>query len=261
MKRSQFSSFILHASSLEEEGYARGFRCVAGLDEAGRGPWAGPVVAAAVALPRGLSDPEIRDSKLLAAGKRQELAARIKERAVAWGVGIVGPEEIDRINILQASLLAMAMAFEQLSPIPDCLLIDGPHQIPVEFLRRVQKVQGVPFGSEPQGRRQDVQSVEDGLNDLNGLERFERPPVQRAIIKGDQLSISIAAASIVAKVARDEMMVEYDKLYPEYGFGRHKGYGSPAHMAALSRCGPCPIHRRSFRPVREWLNCGQNSRD
>ena len=158
MKRSQFSSFILHASSLEEEGYARGFRCVAGLDEAGRGPWAGPVVAAAVALPRGLSDPEIRDSKLLTPGKREELAARIKERAVAWGVGIVGPEEIDRINILQASLLAMAMAFEQLSPIPDCLLIDGPHQIPVEFLRRVQKVQGV----------QDVQSVEDGLNDLNG---------------------------------------------------------------------------------------------
>ncbi|MBI1993902.1 MAG: ribonuclease HII [Deltaproteobacteria bacterium] len=152
----------------------------------------------------------------------------------------------------------MAQAFMQLAPAPDCLLIDGPHQIPLEFLRGVQKVQDVPFGSEPfgrasrsrpQGRRQDVQN---GLNDLNGLKRFELLPIQRAIIKGDQLSVSIAAASIVAKVARDEMMVEYDKLYPEYGFGRHKGYGSPAHMAALSRCGPSPIHRRSYRPVREW---------
>ncbi len=243
---------IAHPSALEEEAYGRGFRWVAGLDEAGRGPWAGPVVAAAVVLPRGLSDPGIRDSKLLTAGKREEMAVRIRESAVAWGVGIVEVEEIYRINILNASLLAMAHAFEELNPLPDCLLIDGPHQIPLEFLRRVQKVQGVPFGSEPPGRRQDVQSVEDGLNDLNVLERFERPPVQRAIIKGDQLSISIAAASILAKVARDRIMMEYDSLYPEYGFGRHKGYGSPAHMAALSRCGPCPIHRRSFRPVREW---------
>ena len=126
------------------------------------------------------------------------------------------------------------MAFEQLSPIPDCLLIDGPHRIPLEFLK-----------AEGGGRKAE-----------GGDSSFILPPsslpFQRAIIKGDQLSISIAAASIVAKVARDEMMVEYDKLYPEYGFGRHKGYGSPAHMAALSRCGPCPIHRRSYRPVREW---------
>jgi ribonuclease HII len=235
MKRNQFSSFILHPSSLEEEGYARGFRCVAGLDEAGRGPWAGPVVAAAVVLPRGLSDPEIKDSKLLTAGKREELAARIKERAVAWGVGIVGPEEIDRINILKASLLAMAQAFKRISPLPDYLLIDGPHEIPHSLL-----VDSLTRYSN------DDYTDNDYTNNVF--------PVQRAIIKGDQLSISIAAASIVAKVARDEMMVEYDKLYPEYGFGRHKGYGSPAHMAALSRCGPSPIHRRSFRPVRESLN-------
>lgn len=212
---------------------------MAGLDEAGRGPWAGPVVAAAVVLPRGLSDPEIRDSKLLTPGKREELAARIKERAVAWGVGIVGPEEIDRINILKASLLAMAQAFMQLAPAPDCLLIDGPHQIPVEFFEAI-------------GNGQQALGGEGLLPNASCL--MPALPVQRAIIKGDQLSISIAAASIVAKVARDEMMVEYDKLYPEYGFGRHKGYGSPAHMAALSRCGPSPIHRRSYRPVRESLN-------
>lgn len=275
MKRSRGERRLFHPSSLEagrfeEEGYARGFKYVAGLDEVGRGPWAGPVVAAAVILPReflvsgfalgttrsfdGLRiDPEqgrrvktrnskleIKDSKLLTARKREELAPWIKEKAIAWGLGIVGPEEIDRINILNASLLAMAMAFKQIQPLPDCLLIDGPHKIPLEYLRSVQKVQ-------------EVQDVQSDLNDLNGFERFEQMPFQRAIKKGDRLSISIAAASIVAKVARDQMMVEYDRLYPEYGFGRHKGYGSPAHWAALNRYGPSPIHRRSFRPVREWM--------
>ena len=224
----------MNAGALEEEGYGRGFKCVAGLDEVGRGPWAGPVVAAAVVLPRGVSHPGIKDSKLLSARKREALAPWIKENAVAWGLGIVSVEEIDKINILQASLLAMSLAFSQLRPVPDCLLIDGPHKIPLDFLRRVQKVQ-------------DVQ------NDLNGFERFEQMPFQRAIKKGDRLSVSIAAASIVAKVARDRMMVEYDRLYPEYGFGQHKGYGCATHLAALSRYGPSPIHRRSFRPVREWL--------
>lgn len=224
-------------SSLEEEGYARGFKCIAGLDEVGRGPWAGPVVAAAVILPRGLTHPEIKDSKLLTARKREALGPWIKERAVAWGLGMVGPEEIDRINILNASLLAMSVAFKQLRPLPDYLLIDGIHKIPWDFLRRVQKVQ-------------DVQS---DLNDLNDFKPFEQMPYQRAIKKGDRLSISIAAASIVAKVARDQMMMGYDRLYPEYGFGQHKGYGSPTHLAALIRFGPSPIHRRSFRPVRECL--------
>lgn len=218
------------SEQFEEEGYARGYQSVAGLDEVGRGPWAGPVVAAAVIFPRGIRDPEIKDSKLLTARKREELATRIKESAVAWGLGIVGPEEIDRINILNASLLAMSIAFKQLRPLPDYLLIDGNHKIPVEFFK-------------DEGERMRAEAT---------------PPYQRAIKKGDQLSISIAAASIVAKVARDQMMMGFDKLYPEYGFARHKGYGCPAHLAALGHYGPAPIHRRSFRPVRERLaNVGE----
>ena len=209
----------MNAGALEEEGYGRGFKYVAGLDEVGRGPWAGPVVAAAVVLPRGVSHPGIKDSKLLSARKREALAPWIKENAVAWGLGIVSVEEIDKINILQASLLAMSLALREIRPLPDYLLIDGPHEIPAEYLK-------------------------------TGVEVL---PHQRAIKKGDRLSVSIAAASIVAKVARDQMMVEYDRLYPGYGFGQHKGYGCPVHLAALSRYGPSPIHRRSFRPVREWL--------
>lgn len=208
----------MNAGALEEEGYGRGFKYVAGLDEVGRGPWAGPVVAAAVVLPRGVSHPGIKDSKLLTARKREALAPWIKENAVAWGLGIVSVEEIDKINILQASLLAMSLALREIRPLPDYLLIDGNHKIPVEF-----------------------------LSDPHAL------PFQRAIKKGDRLSVSIAAASIVAKVARDRIMVEYDRLYPEYGFGQHKGYGCAMHLAALSRYGPSPIHRRSFRPVRECL--------
>lgn len=219
---------------LEEEGYSCGFHCIAGLDEVGRGPWAGPVVAGAVILPRGVSHPDIQDSKLLTSRKREALAVWIKERAVAWGLGIVSPQEIDQINVLKASLLAMAYATMQLEPTPDCLFIDGPHKIPLDFLQRVQKVQ-------------DVQH-------LNGFKRFEQMPSQRAIKKGDRLCVSIAAASIIAKVARDGMMREYDKLYPEYGLGQNKGYGSPVHLAALNRHGPSPIHRRSFRPVRECLS-------
>src|SRR3990167_5149180 len=222
----------MNAGALEEEGYGRGFKCVAGLDEVGRGPWAGPVVAAAVVLPRGVSHPGIKDSKLLSARKREALAPWIKENAVAWGLGIVSVEEIDKINILQASLLAMSLALREIRPLPDYLLIDGNHKIPVEFLLRVQK----------------VQDVQNDLNDLNSFKPFEQMPYQRAIKKGDRLSVSIAAASIVAKVARDRMMVEYDRLYTEYGFGQHKGYGCPVHLAALSRYGPSPIHRRSFRP-------------
>lgn len=218
---------------LEEEGYALGFKHIAGLDEVGRGPMAGPVVAAAIILPRYKRHPGIKDSKLLTAEKREELAAWIKENAVAWGVGIVDVEQIDLINILKASLLAMAHAFKRLSPMPDYLLIDGSHPIPVDFLREAPTLEAVQ-------------------NELNSLRRVEPVPSQRAIHKGDRLCVSIAAASIVAKVERDRLMMEYDSLYPEYGFGQHKGYCCPIHLAALSRYGPSPIHRRSFRPVREY---------
>ncbi len=257
----------LRPGELEEEGYGRGFRCVAGLDEVGRGPLAGPVVAAAVVLPREFPvsdfgmrghsgvDPsmnsgstrnsklEIKDSKLLTAKEREILSVWILENALSWGLGVVSHDEIDRLNILQSSLLAMAQAVKQLDPVPDYLLIDGPHKIPLEYLRRVQKVQGV----------QEVQDVQTDLNELSGFKPFEQMPYQRAIKKGDRLCLSIAAASIVAKVARDRMMTEFDKLYPEYGFGKHKGYSSPFHLAALGRHGPSPIHRASFRPVRDCL--------
>jgi ribonuclease HII len=212
---------------LEEKGYARGLKHVAGLDEVGRGPWAGPVVAAAVIFPRGVLHPDIRDSKLLPAKKREELALWIKQEAVAWALGIVSPEEIDRINILRASLLAMSVAVARLRPMPELLLIDGQHKIPLDFFKAT---------GEEESRGTACRAPTDC-------------PKQQAIIKGDLVCHSIAAASIVAKVARDQVMTEMDDLYPEYGFRRHKGYGSHAHAEALQRLGPCPIHRRSFRPV------------
>jgi ribonuclease HII len=212
---------------LEEKGYARGFKHVAGLDEVGRGPWAGPVVAAAVIFPRGVIHPEIRDSKLLTGKKREELVLWIKQEAIAWALGIVGPEEIDRINILRASLLAMSIAVSRLRPVPELLLIDGQHKIPLDF-----------FGArgEEESRGTACRAPTDY-------------PRQQAIVKGDLVCHSIAAASIVAKVARDQLMAELDDLYPEYGFRQHKGYGSAAHAEALKRLGPTPIHRRSFSPV------------
>ena len=206
--------------AIEEEGYARGFSCIAGLDEVGRGPLAGPVVAAAVVLPRGFSHDGIKDSKLLTAKQRKKLALVIRAQTESWGIGVVEVEEIDRINILKASLLAMAKAFAALRQRPDYLLIDGNQQIPAEMLRI----------SHPSS---------------------SAPPQQKTIVKGDRLCLSIAAASILAKVARDEMMVELDKHYPQYGFAGHKGYGSAAHLEALRRFGPSPVHRRSFRPVRD----------
>jgi len=206
--------------AFEDEGYARGFTCIAGLDEVGRGPLAGPVVAAAVVLPRNFSMPGIKDSKLLSATQRERLAPAIRSRADSWGLGIVEVEEIDCINILAASLLAMAKAYETLRPVPDCLLIDGNQKIPQGFFR-------------------------------NRTPSFTVPPHQNPIVKGDRVCVSIAAASILAKVARDEIMVSLDKTYPNYGFAAHKGYGSPAHLDALRRFGPSPVHRRSFRPVRD----------
>lgn len=203
---------------IERQSYRRGYRCIAGFDEAGRGPLAGPVVAAAVVLPRGFSHPEVKDSKLLTAEQRDKLAGMLRESALSWGVGFVEVDEIDRINILQASLLAMAKAFRALRPRPDCLLIDGHQTIPVQFFK---------------------------------LQASAPPPYQRTVVKGDQLCISIAAASILAKVARDAIMAELDRSFPEYGFASHKGYTCDAHLDALRRLGPSPIHRRSFRPVRD----------
>jgi len=215
-KISEFRAF-------EEESYARGFKWVAGVDEVGRGPLAGPVVAAAVILPRGFSHPEIKDSKLLSPTKRDKLAPLIRDNAVCWGLGVVGVDEIDRINILQASLLAMVQALDALETEPDCLLIDGNQPIPAKLLHESRW-------------------------------RANSAPYQKTIVKGDQLCLSIAAASIVAKVARDEMMVAYDKEFPHYGFAGHKGYGSAAHLEALRRHGPSPIHRKSFAPVRDLID-------
>jgi ribonuclease HII len=176
---------------------------ICGIDEVGRGPFAGPVVAGAVILPKDCDILYINDSKKLSAAKREELYEVIMERAVATGIGMVGPEEIDRINILQATYEAMRQAIAKLEPQPQLL-----------------------------------------LNDAVTIPGVELPQVP--IVKGDAKSISIGAASIIAKVTRDRMMVEYDTLYPEYGFAGNKGYGSAAHIAALQKYGPTPIHRRTF---------------
>ena len=176
---------------------------ICGIDEAGRGPLAGPVVAGAVVLPENCQILYLNDSKQLSAKKRADLYDIIREKAVCTGTGIVGPERIDEINILQATYEAMRQALQGLSVSPDVLLNDAV-TIPGVNIRQVP------------------------------------------IIKGDAKSVSIAAASIVAKVTRDRMMVEYDRLYPGYGFAANKGYGSGMHLEALKRLGPSPIHRRSF---------------
>lgn len=176
---------------------------ICGIDEAGRGPLAGPVVAGAVILPKNSRILYLNDSKKLSEKRREELFVRIQKEALAWSVGIAGPERIDEINILQATYEAMRKAIQGLPQKPDLLLNDAVTIPDVEI-------------------------------------------VQIPIVKGDAKSLSIAAASILAKVTRDHMMMEYDMIYPEYGFGKHKGYGTAAHMEAIRRFGPCPIHRRTF---------------
>ncbi len=176
---------------------------ICGIDEAGRGPLAGPVVAGAVILPKDCQILYLNDSKKLSEKRREELFGEIIAKAVAWGVGTVPPQRIDEINILQATYEAMRQAIGRLSVTPQVLLNDAVTIPRVDILQ-------VP------------------------------------IIKGDAKSVSIAAASIVAKVTRDHMMIEYDSLYPEYGFAKHKGYGTAAHNRALKEYGPCPIHRRTF---------------
>jgi ribonuclease HII len=183
-----------------------GYRRIAGIDEAGRGPLAGPVVAAAVILPRRCRLLGINDSKQLSAKDREQVYAAILEQAVGVGIGSADVAEIDQLNILEATRLAMRRAVDQLSPHPDYLLIDA-----------------VP------------------------IPEFKVPT--RPIIKGDSLSVSIAAASIMAKVTRDRLMAKYHETFPEYGFLSHKGYGTAEHLERLARHGPCSIHRRTFSPV------------
>jgi ribonuclease HII len=206
----------------EADALTHGFNAVAGVDEVGRGPLAGPVVAAAVILPHGFTHPEIKDSKLLSAQQREKLAPIIQQAAASWALGIIDVDGIDRLNILRASLTAMVQALQSLTSKPDCVLIDGNQKIPLELFAE--------FGSI-----------------------VAQPLYQKTIVKGDQFCLSIAAASIVAKVARDQIMLDFDKQYPEYGFAGHKGYASAAHLAALQRYGPTPIHRRSFKPVHDLL--------
>ena len=186
------------------------YKFVAGVDEVGRGPLAGPVVAAAVILDPARPIEGLADSKLLSEQKREQLHILIRERAIAWAVGRAETEEIDQINILQASLLAMRRAVLALRPQPEFALIDG------------NRCPALPCPAE-------------------------------AIIKGDMTVAAISAASILAKVTRDREMVELDQLYPGYGFASHKGYPTKAHLTALSTLGITPIHRRSFGPVKKYV--------
>ena len=185
-----------------------GYKIIAGIDEAGRGPLAGPVVAAAVILPEGEDIPGINDSKKLTPAKRENFYGQVYEKALSIGLGIIDPTEIDRINILRASLLSMQIAVDNLYPRPDYLLIDGTFPIPSHIPQKVIK-------------------------------------------KGDSQSLSIAAASIIAKVSRDRLMKRYGEDFPEYGFHKHMGYGTRMHLEVIRKLGPTPIHRKTFRGVKK----------
>ena len=201
---------LLKMYAYEHEAWARGHEIVAVVDEAGRGPLAGPVSVAAVILPHDLCLPKLNDSKKLSAKVREELFDEIQEKAIAVGTALIDAQTIDRVNIYQATINGMYEAIFSLQPEPQEVLIDA---VPLENL----------------------------------------PMASQSIIKGDAKSASIAAASIIAKVTRDRLMDEYDKIYPEYGFAQHKGYGTAQHIEALKKYGPCPIHRRSFEPVRSLV--------
>jgi ribonuclease HII len=202
----QFENMMIFEKSLKQKGFQR----IAGVDEVGRGPLAGPVVAASVILPDDFYLPGINDSKKLTEAKREQLYEDIVKNCVSYGIGIVQAEEIDVLNIYQATKKAMVHAVHALCMKPDYLLIDA-----LEI--------DVPFPQE-------------------------------SIIKGDAKSVSIAAASIVAKVTRDRLMVEYSKKYPEYGFEKNAGYGTKEHLEAIRRYGPTPIHRKSFSPIKEMID-------
>jgi len=191
----------------EEALHMHGYSCIAGVDEAGRGPLAGDVFAAAVILPRDFLPIGLNDSKKISEKKREKLYDEIIENAVAYAIGRASAEEIDEINILQATYEAMRRAVAGLAVKPEYVLIDG------------NPVSNMPF-------------------------------LHASIVKGDNLSVSIAAASIIAKVTRDRYMLEMDALYPEYGFAAHKGYGTKVHKEAVWEHGPCPIHRKTF--LKKW---------
>ncbi len=206
--------------SLERFLHAKGFLCVAGCDEAGRGPLAGPVVAACVVLPSECDHSRFVDSKILTHRKRVELKTRLYDLGVSFGIGIVSEQRIDEINILQASLLAMKRSVENLTgPFPDFILIDGTFTLPLNT-------------------------------------------PQAPLIKGESRSSSIAAASILAKVERDRIMVEYHQRYSAYNFHKNKGYPTREHRLAIQKNGICPIHRKTFKGVREYVESsaasGQN---
>lgn len=194
--------------SLESNLWRKGFRTVGGVDEVGRGPLAGPVVAACVVLPQDFSVPGVDDSKKLTVKKRERLFDQIMEGADQVGIGIVGEKAIDAMNILNASLKAMFKAVQKLKNVPEFILVDGNQRIP------------------------------------------NLPLPQMPVIKGDSKSLSIAAASIVAKVTRDRIMLDYHQKYPEFSFADHKGYGTRTHVEALQAFGPCEIHRKSFKLVK-----------
>jgi len=194
----------------ENKYYAQGFTYIAGTDEAGRGPLAGPVVVGACILPKNYDNPLIDDSKKLTDKKRRELFEIIKDVALAYSIIIIGPEEIDRTNIYECARHGMSEAIRSLGDLVDVILTDA-----------------MP------------------------LKNFNQP--LEAIIKGDANSQTIAAASILAKVTRDDLMIEYDKLYPQYNFAKNKGYGTKDHFDALEKYGPCPIHRKTFEPIRSMI--------
>jgi len=200
---------LFRDSTIDDQLRKSGYSLIAGVDEAGRGPLAGPVFAAAVILPSSNSLPATMDSKKISPARREKLYEEILSMAVAWHVSSIENQIIDRINILQATLKAMVEAVKNLSNTPDMILVDGSH---------------TPF----------VDSH------------------SRALTKGDGISQSIGAASILAKVLRDQLMARYHEEYPQYGFARHKGYGTREHMEAIAQHGPCPIHRRSFAGVKEY---------
>ena len=202
---------LIDLGDFEEVLGSQGFTAICGTDEVGRGPLAGPVVAAAVIMPEGVVIDGLDDSKKLSAAKRDELFDIIAELGIPCAVGIIDHETIDTINILQASLMAMRKAIMDLPQCPDVILVDGTHTIP----------------------------------------NIHQP--QYAIISGDSRCRAIMAASVVAKVTRDRIMDEYQKLYPNFSFSVHKGYPTPMHLRELDQHGPCDIHRKSFKPVAKYL--------
>ena len=210
---SRLNRLLIHEKRLMSKAFTR----IAGVDEAGRGPLAGPVVAAACIFPSDAIFPHLNDSKQLNSEEREILYLQMSSyEGLSWGIGISDVETIDRINILQATLLAMQHAVAALPVVPDYILVDG-----------------------------------------NRLPKFDKPA--EAIIEGDAKSLSIAAASIFAKVTRDRLMQIFDMKWPHYGFKNHKGYGTPKHLQALQKFGPCPIHRKSFAPIKGLVSSMQQT--